>query len=572
MKACANINAIVYMTCGESVSVKGCTKVTFTKQLVLWVLGLVIFLCTTQLSHARQLAIVVGIDNYQYGSDVPAPGEVLNLQGAENDARLIADALRSQQVDLPDSRLLLGKDATREGFLAAWQALQSEAQTGDTIYVSFAGHGGQELEFAEPLDEQQGDGHDETLMFWDFDPTHAQRGRLTDDELYSLFKDVSAQRIVLIADTCHSGGLTRSSGQSSARSRNGGRWQVDVTLDDIPQSIASEGEDWNSLAHVTYITATADEAKTVDEITVGSKRHGALSVSFAQGIRGAADRDGNGLVLRHELEEYVSYQVATYSNRLQKPGFSPRGAPAQSTLFTIAQDSSAAALAEQCQAQQVMQLLPYDLRSIAAPDGLIGAKLTPGAALRFEQEGNMTLVFYELDEVTRFASDADVKQRWQSIIDKYRLLRSIDHCFNSRVQPISIQLHCEAAQNHCDVARPVTSTERLEFRFGQTDKKPESAYFLSFNLAGSGELQWLYPYPDDAQPLRSLPFVLGNLTVAAPPGRDDLVAALCERNPRSLVTLLEQHDSAPAPPANEFVKLASNYACQWGRYATFTTP
>ena len=100
------------------------------------------------------------------------------------------------------------------------------------------------------------------------------------------------------------------------RSRNGGRWQVNVSLDDVPETIASDGENWDSLPHVTYITATADESKTVDEITYGDKRHGALSLSFAEGVRGAADRDKNGLVLRRELEDYVSYQVLHRAARL----------------------------------------------------------------------------------------------------------------------------------------------------------------------------------------------------------------------------------------------------------------
>jgi hypothetical protein len=446
---------------------------------------------------------------------------------------------------------LLGSDATRENFLTQWQLLQSEAKAGDTVYLTFAGHGGQEFEFAAPLDEQEGDGHDETLMFYDFNPAKVTEGRLTDDELYTLFKDVSAQRIILVADTCHSGGLTRSVGQSSTRSRNGGRWQVDVSIDDIPDSLASEGENWDSLSHVTYITA---------------------SVSFAEGVRGAADQDGNGLVLRSELEAYVSYQVATYSNRLQTPGFAPRGNEAAGVaVFTVSdQQELASDPAQRCEPQSVAQPLSLQVLGGTAPEGLVGYEAVPLAALKFQIEADQTRVFYEIDEITRFRSDGNQAQHWQAVIDKYRLMRSIDHCFDASLQPLVITLDCERADGNCDIARSIAKREPMSFSFGQTDNAFDDAYLILFNLAGSGELPWLYPYPEDRQPLDNLPFELNDITVAAPAGRDDMVAALCENNPEAMVSLLAERHGKSAPEAQQFAQLAMKERCQWGRYATFS--
>lgn len=551
-----------------------CSLYTTVNRFIRWILLLLTFSSVCAPVHADQFALVVGIDRYLHGSDQPQNGKVLNLRGAENDARLIADALREQNVYLPDSRLLLGSDATRANFLAQWELLQSEARPGDTVYLTFAGHGGQELEFSPPLDEQDGDGHDETLMFFDFDPARAEQGRLTDDELYALFKDVSAQRIILVADTCHSGGLTRSFGQTSSRSRNGGRWQVDVSMDDIPDSIATEGENWDSLSHVTYITATADESKTVDEITLDDKRHGALSVSFAEGVRGAADRDGNGLVLRQELEDYVSYQVATYSNRLQTPGFAPRGNNVSgATVFTVSDLSdseSSSPSSQRCEPLAVSEPLSIQVSGGVAPDKLDGHRAVPLAALKFQIESDQTRVFYEVDEITRFDHTGNDLQHWQTIIDKYRLLRSIDHCFDERMQPLDISLSCPRDDGNCDIARSISDKEPMSFQFGQKDSGYADAYLVLFNLAGSGELQWLYPYPEDEQPLSALPFELSDIVVAEPAGRDDMVAALCEDDPAALVSLLSSHDGDRAPSAEQFAQLASVERCQWGRYATFS--
>ena len=213
------------------------------------------------MSEATQRAMVVGINQYRHASPVLRPGALVNLRGAVNDARLLAQSLRDLDVDLPDQRILLNEHATRTAFLRAWHHMLAQAQPGDTLILTYAGHGGQEREQHSPWDEH--DRADETLQFHEFDPQAQQTldGRISDDELHGLFQDADEYRIVFVADTCHSGGLARQA--PTGRSRSGVQLIVDKPRPASP--IRTQGDEGDHLAHVTVISATDNDALLVQE-------------------------------------------------------------------------------------------------------------------------------------------------------------------------------------------------------------------------------------------------------------------------------------------------------------------
>jgi len=517
--------------------------------------------------QAKQYGLVVGIDGYLHGRDIDQVGTVRNLQGAENDAKLIAREMRNREIDLPDNRLLLGKNATRHNFLEAWKSVKKKAVTGDTIYVTFAGHGGQVEEVREPFDESNGDNHDESLMFYDFDPDNPLQGSLLDDELYELFKEVQGPNIVFVADSCHSGGLTRSVARKTI-SRNGGRWQVDLSDLDGPPSIATEGEDWESLNHVTYLTATEDESKKVDEIMFDDKPHGALSVSFAEGLSGKADRDGNGQVFRFELEQYLTQRIATFSNQRQTPGFLPRSLK----LDTPIMDFSAFNHLLPTMACSENDMLEPILVSGTRSQKLQNVRQANQAALHFETDGSNTRVFYEQDHVGSVSTASEQ----QNIVDKYRLLRTIDNCQNSTRAIPRIEFDCSQSAHgrSCNdvhsIAESSTYNERgrIYFKFGQNNHDLGD-YFVLFNLAGNGELQWLYPlaaYKDNPRLERnSLPYDL-EIKINEPAGRDDFVAGFCDKDPAKLSDALKRNKA----DITRFTDQSEQLGCQWGRSSLFT--
>jgi uncharacterized caspase-like protein len=236
-----------------------------------------------------QHALVVGINQYKYaGQQVLNNNDVLNnIQGAVNDALLLRDALRRIPVQLKDKWVLLDANATRANFLRAWQDIVKQAKPGDTLIITFSGHGGQ-IPDAEPFDEK--DSKDEFLMFHDFKP-QKMVGRITDDEINGLFLQTSAYKILFVADISHSSGMM-----------------------DAAQN----------LEYVTLVAATESDNLSIPETTINDKQHGALSWYFAQALAGKADYNQNGFLERNELQDFLVEKVREQMNSLQIPKVFPR--------------------------------------------------------------------------------------------------------------------------------------------------------------------------------------------------------------------------------------------------------
>lgn len=167
----------------------------------------------------------------------------LNLAGAANDAKDLSALLRSVG-QLSDVRTYLDFDATRANFeYAVTRWLPSVSRPGDTVFIHFAAHGGQ-------VDDDNGDeqdGKEEVLIPADFvdvpvlvelieeskagtlDPKlrprvqqlleiaqasagkeHAALSRATgvSDDLFGRWlQHLEGRQVVVILDTCHSGGF-----------------------------------------------------------------------------------------------------------------------------------------------------------------------------------------------------------------------------------------------------------------------------------------------------------------------------------------------------------------------------
>ena len=417
--------------------------------------------------RAKTFGLVVGIDHYQKAAQAGFP----TLQGAVNDAKLLALTLRGKGVDLPDSRVLLDGKATLANFKSAWQSVLDSATPGDQILFTFAGHGSQEKEFAEPRDER--DQLDETLLFYDFDPANPQRGRLSDDELYAMFEQARAFHILFVADACHAGGLTRAAASAADLPRRGGGplggFKPTPSLHDYT---APNSDDSQILSHVTYLSATENEANSIPEIRVEGTPHGALSWAFAKAFNGEADSDKNKVVTSLELEDYVREQVRTLTDNQQYPGMLPRGN--EQDAFPVA----AAPLPPPASSDS----LGIKVVGGPAPAGLRHARLDgQDYRLRFEISDGKATVFSPRGDKLALV-DAATTSVWNALIAKYRLLAALDRAYNTAAKPVKISLK-QGDKVH-------KQGDRLDFSF---DPNSTSRHLLLFDLAGSGELQFLYP-------------------------------------------------------------------------------
>lgn len=116
------------------------------------------------------------------------------LDGCERDAAAMNGICRQSGFQ---GEMLLNEAATRNSLLGRLRNFASALRAGDTLVVTFAGHGSQ---LPDANQDELSDRADETWCLFD--------GMLLDDELgraWSTFRP--GVRIVLISDSCHSGSV-----------------------------------------------------------------------------------------------------------------------------------------------------------------------------------------------------------------------------------------------------------------------------------------------------------------------------------------------------------------------------
>jgi hypothetical protein len=180
-----------------------------------------------------RVGLFIGIGKYMR-PDIAATHEELR-RSAEVMHELM---LKHGQLDPNRTLLVCDEQATKANLQALIaEKLPSVTQPGDIVFIYFSGHAGQ-LDTADPL---EADGKDEAIGPYDLDGGHpgetraqaAARFRATnisDDTLAAWLSRLHGRQIVLILDTCHSGGVIE--GKSLATSF----WQDEAArLKDISQ-------------------------------------------------------------------------------------------------------------------------------------------------------------------------------------------------------------------------------------------------------------------------------------------------------------------------------------------------
>jgi len=142
-------------------------------------------------SETEYWAVIVGISDY-YGvrNDLPVSKRHLSL---------LYDVLVSKDNWMEDHiKLLLNNNAKRESILNAFDWLISNADADDIVVFSFQGHG-------YSVDDENGDendGKDEGIVPWE-----GIEAIITDDELDEKFDSINCTGLMLIFNSCLSGGL-----------------------------------------------------------------------------------------------------------------------------------------------------------------------------------------------------------------------------------------------------------------------------------------------------------------------------------------------------------------------------
>jgi metacaspase-1 len=118
------------------------------------------------------------------------------LQACEFDAQDMQGIAEAKGFE---STILLTKDATAERVSETIQDAAGQLETGDLLFLTYSGHGGQ---VPDTNSDETGDATDETWVLYD--------RQLVDDELFSLWGEFApGTRIFVLSDSCHSGSVTR---------------------------------------------------------------------------------------------------------------------------------------------------------------------------------------------------------------------------------------------------------------------------------------------------------------------------------------------------------------------------
>lgn len=239
-------------------------------------------------------AVIVGISEYQHLS--------LNLCWAHRDAEelhslLLTPAGGSFAAD--HIQLLVNQAATTHAISRALRSFLKKPAREDVVLIYFACHGGPDPDRPNNL----------YLLTHDTDPDDIAGTALPMREIdLSLRENLLAERVVILADTCHSAGIGGGIGRRSVSAEAG---VVNAYLDAM--SAAKPG-----LALFT----SAEASETSQEDARWGDGHGVFTYYLLEGLRGAADgfsQPRDGKVAVGELFDYVRQQVQQATGNSQHP-------------------------------------------------------------------------------------------------------------------------------------------------------------------------------------------------------------------------------------------------------------
>ncbi|WP_299471016.1 caspase family protein [uncultured Roseibium sp.] len=502
-------------------------------------------------------ALVIGIDAYQ---------NVSPLKGAVNDAEDIAKTLKAAGVR--DLQTFYDEEATRVRILSAWQGLIERSAQDDVLVLSYAGHGAQEKEW---VAGSEADGHDEVFLLAGFDVSAPGNGeRLRDDDIAAMLRAAGDRSVLVLADSCHSGTMTRSI--DPRITRLGTRliglppFENDLLrsqpLHPVLKDNQSAGSDLQEMSNVIYVGATVD-GQVIPELMIAGEPRGALSWSFARGVEGRADLNKDGGISMEELTLFLQETVRVATEGRQTPSLTVGGGTRAAVLPRV-QDNIL---------DRGSVALTISASTDIALPVLNGLSKRHEGALQVVTDGSADLYWdvEEGDVLTKFgdvvlrkrAGNAD---RFAEVVSKWLFLSELYAISRDR-QPVEGTL--KPSVGHIPEGSPL--------KVGLTSE--EGGYMAVFALEADGTIRLLAP-DKRADPLgkdtkmeADAPYVL-NLRAALPFGADHIVLIRSPKPMPQLVGVLSAMEGRPLDPslAPNLLNLIGKSAEAVGITGVYTEP
>jgi len=237
-------------------------------------------------------AVVVGISDYKNN---PA---VTDLKYADRDAQSFYDFLVSPQggcFKTENIQLLLNQKASVSNLRYALGTFLGKTADKDLVVIYMAGHGAPDPKKWENL----------YFLTYDADMNSLPNTAYPMDDLTrDLQRYIKAKKVIVITDACHSAAV--SGGMIAMRGNEGHR------VNDYLKKLSESREG------CTFITATRAGEGSQESEKWGDG-HGVFTHFLLEGLKGQADRNGDGFITIKEAYDYLYPKVQRESENGQSP-------------------------------------------------------------------------------------------------------------------------------------------------------------------------------------------------------------------------------------------------------------
>lgn len=234
----------------------------------------------------KRLAVVIGVGQYQ-SPDIP------DLEFARADAQAVYDFLKSEAAGPFDDVLFLADDqATGAAMRQALFVFLQQADWNDLVVVYYAGHGAPDPARPDNLYLLPSDADLNAL---------AATGFPMWDVKTALRRQIAAERVLVIADACHSAGTA----------------DGDVVGGTDGNAIAGGFSQLFTPSRRLMMTAADTNEFSLEDSRWGG--HGVFTHFLLEGLEGSGDLDKDGIVTFTELFDYVANNVRTATDGPQNP-------------------------------------------------------------------------------------------------------------------------------------------------------------------------------------------------------------------------------------------------------------
>ena len=241
----------------------------------------------------QKWAIVIGISDYKYSNS-----EFNDLKYADKDAEEFYKFLLTPaggNFSKEHILFLKNDEATKEKVEYALFDFLNRTIEEDLVIIYFAGHGAPHPN------------NPENLYFLTYD-THPEKIASTAFPMWdietALERYIKAQRVVIIADACHSAGVA----QRGKRDFSGSQNQVNKYL----QELAKSGK-----GRAIFTASEASEQSLESKDWGGG--HGVFTYFLLEGLKGKADFNNDGIVTLGEVMDYTDENVRRETGSSQHP-------------------------------------------------------------------------------------------------------------------------------------------------------------------------------------------------------------------------------------------------------------